>query len=207
MLDKNEFRKKVEAGKSVYRKLLATTSKHEWKTGLSWYLEAHQEAVSLSQQFGLDLEQAVGIIAVLSPMVEWNLNLKIAREFIRSKGKKRTAGFMANYRKAYEILKRKDYSAIRGPKVTAFYETILNPRANHPPVVDTHMIAGFYEGVSYRTDLTIVHGNEFRLQPIRTAIVELAHEYGIRVQEMQAVLWLRIKRENAGFGNQLELWG
>lgn len=203
----NAERTKIENGKAVYRQFLNTATRHEWEQGKNWYDDAHKEAKRIAKDYEIELEQAAGIIAVLSPMVEWRLNLRIARDFVRSKGRKKGAGFYRNYQKALDILKRKDYSAIRGPKVTAFYETVLNPGMNHPPVVDTHMIAGFYEGVSYRDDLHVVHGNEERLQPIRTAIVELAQEYGLKVQEMQAVLWVVIKRHNDGLGNQLELWG
>ena len=189
-----------------YRDLLAQADNWEKASGKRWYLDAKSKIETISRKSGIEFNYCAGIVAVLSPMVEWHLNLRIAERFIMSKGKQRGAGFNRNYEKAKRILKQGDLSAVKGPKVKSFYETLKDPNY-FLPVIDTHMIAAFWKGKAYRDDLNIVAQSEKRLTPIRSALVELAKEKGNPVSVIQATIWLTFKRLNSEYSTQLKLWG
>jgi hypothetical protein len=187
-----------------YRELLEQSDADEIKRGREWYGSAKKEIEKLAADTLQSLETCAGVVAVLSPMVEWSVNLKAARRFVKSKGKVRGAGFAGNYRKARSVLKG-DLSVIRGPKVSRFYETLLDP--SYPePVIDTQMIAAFYKGKAYRDDFKVVSQSEKRLEPIRQAVKDLAAERGEKVGAVQAQIWITFKRLNSEYANQLKLW-
>lgn len=174
------------------------------RQGLAWYSTVHQKCLKLAGETGYSLEQCAGVVAVLSPMVEWNLNMRTATRFLKAKGKLTSVpGFARNKRKARQVLKG-DLGVIRGPKVKAFFETIIDP--NHlEPVIDTQMLAAFYEGVAYRDDLKWAMTKK-RLAPVRAAVKNIAERKGWRISEAQAIIWVTWKRLNSEYADQLKLW-
>ena len=192
----------------VYKDLLKKSDADDITQGRDWYKTAHNKVLALAKASGYSPEQVAGVVAVLSPMVEWNLNWKSAERFCKGKGKARgIPGFASNRNKAKNILKSPDNveDYVRGPKVNPFYHSLLDP-AYPRPVVDTQMIAAFYEGVAYRDDLKFVSGSEKRKEPIYAAIETLAGERQWPVAEMQAVLWVTFKRVNGKYADQLKLF-
>ena len=191
-----------------YRKLLNQANANDITQGRGWYYTAHKKVLALSSASGYTKEQVAGVVAVLSPLVEWNLNFRSAERFCKSKGKARgIPGFSRNRNKAKIILQSpgnvEDY--VRGPKVNPFYHSLLDP--TYPrPVIDTQMIAAFYEGMAYREDLKVVSQSEKRKEPIYAAVKTLADEQGWLVSETQGVLWITFKRLNGAYANQLELF-
>jgi len=197
----------------VYRDLLQKADAGDIEQGRGWYKSAHKKVLALASASGYTVEQVAGVVAVLSPMVEWNLNWKSAERLCRGKGKARgVPGFSANRSKAKAILALKITektgeveSHVRGPKVNPFYHSLLDP--NYPkPVIDTQMIAAFYEGVAYRDDLKPVAQSEKRKAPIYAAVKTLAKERSWTVAEMQGVLWITFKRVNGKYADQLKLF-
>jgi hypothetical protein len=122
--------------------------------GELWYKEAHALARELDPT---NVERGAAVIAVLSPRVNWDLNVRLARlayalhtsagvvgqphpstpdEMARQlRGTLRASG-----RKAARILNGEDpYKVVGGPKVTAFWHAIVDP--NSPDVViDRHAL-------------------------------------------------------------------
>jgi len=188
-----------------YKKIIAKADSTDIEQGRSWYKAANKKVLALAVESGYSPEQVAGVIAVLSPMVEWNLNLKAATRFIRGKGKARgVPGFSTNRRKAKEVLQG-NLGAVRGPKVEAFYHTLLNP--DHAiPVIDTQMIAAFFEGKAYRDDFGIVSRSEKRKEPMYQAVRQIAEEKKWTVSETQAVIWTCFKQQNGPYADQLKLF-
>ncbi len=194
----------------VYRKILSQSDSDDIEQGRSWYKAAHNRILALASESGYTPEQVAGVTAVLSPMVEWNLNWKTAARFCKSKGKTRSVpGFTRNREKAKNILACKDAVAVegyvRGPKVNPFYHTLLDPSYS-VATIDTQMIAAFYEGVAYRDDLKIISDSPKRQEPLRQALEAIAREKGWTVPEVQAVVWITFKRLNGPYANQLKLF-
>ena len=53
--------------------------------GKEWYYKARDYANELSIEFKIDLYQSAAIISALSPLKSWDLNKKIAKEFLEGK--------------------------------------------------------------------------------------------------------------------------
>lgn len=202
MLNKKGKGKKMPI--ECYRDLLGQADNDELRQGQAWYLNVNREVNRLSVETGYSLEICAGVIAVLSPMVEWNLNFKIAKRFLKSKGKIKGAGFPINYRKAREVLKG-NLDVIRGPKVKRFFRMLLDPIFDEA-VIDTHMIAAFFKGIAYRDDFKVISQSEKRLAPIREAIKTIANERKESVGQVQATIWITFKRLNGEYAMQLKLW-
>jgi hypothetical protein len=190
--------------KECYREILNQSDTEEIRLGRAWYKNAKNEIEKIAADTLIPLETCAGVVACLSPMVEWRLNLRAAKRFLKTKGKSKGPGFAYNYRKAREVL-RGDYSVIRGPKVSRFFKTLLNP-AYPEAVIDSQMIDAWWGGEIDRGGVALVAGNEKRLQPIRQEVAELAKERGENVSQTQAILWLTHKRLKGKFANQYKLW-
>ena len=189
-----------------YREILSQADEEEVREGKAWYDKAHAQAQAMAQETGKSVEVAAGVIAVLSPQVEWNLNLRVAKDALKYKGKaKRVPGYRRNWDKARAVMKGK-FECSRGPKVRAFYETILNP-AHEEPVLDFHMIAAWWMGRIDKKDIKTVSDSKKRTEPMRRAIKEIAREEGLWAGQVQAIIWLTFKRMQGRYCEQLKLWG
>lgn len=110
----------------------------QMRYGLEWYSTAHTFCVGLSERYGITLEAAAGIVAALSPRVEWGLNLRMADELVRTGD---TGGIRGNVRKAQRILAGEHPSAVLGgPKVRAFYDNVVRPTTSQEVTIDRHAI-------------------------------------------------------------------
>lgn len=137
-------------------------------TGHGWYARARDlsEELALQSPYGQHdteesaVRQAAGVIAVLSPRLAWRKNVEYARlaymvyqqvldhPLMPKTGEIPEAFFAGmiptlnvNARKAFRILSGESpEDVIGGPKVTAFYWTIVNPDDPRAVVVDRHAI-------------------------------------------------------------------
>lgn len=95
-----------------------------------WYAEARAAAEALRAGTSLSIEQTAGIIAVVSPRIQWTKNLTVAAQIVDeySMGleahQSQAGAFQVNIEKAFRVASG-DMSAITGPKVRAFYANIL----------------------------------------------------------------------------------
>jgi hypothetical protein len=187
-----------------YREILARAEPTDIRTGRSWYARACSTMHCWALEFQVEPEIVAGVIAVLSPRVEWNLNLRAAKSILKYRGKARgIPGYSRNRNKAKEVL-RGNLEVIRGPKVFPFYRTLLNPE-HDTPVIDSHMIAAFWKGRMESDDIKSVAQSK-KTEDMRAAIKTLAVEYGWTPAEIQATLWITWKRLNGPYAEQLELW-
>jgi hypothetical protein len=189
-----------------YRKIIEKADSADIEQGRDWYKAVHKKVLVLAAESGYSPEQVAGVIAVLSPNVEWNLNLRAAGMFLKAKGKIRKGipGYHKNRRKAKEVLEG-NLDAVRGPKVRAFYNTLLDPE-HAVPVIDTQMIAAFFEGTAYRDDFGIVSSSEKRKEPMYQAVKQIAKEKKWTVSETQGVIWTCFKIQNGPYAMQLKLF-
>jgi hypothetical protein len=101
--------------------------------GIDWYGRALELAIELDPT---NPRRAVGIIAVLSPMTSWPMNVRRARE-VYATGT--TSGLTNNVRKAERIFNGENPDdVVSGEKVTSFFHNILGDDAR--VTVDRHAI-------------------------------------------------------------------
>lgn len=120
-------------------------TRQQLKDGLTWYNAARTFAVELAETYQLTVEQAVGVLAVMSPGVSWTMQLKYTAAFmthIQNGGTPSDAPgpFTGeNKRKAARIMYGEEPTAVlKGVKVTAFYRNILGDHSG--VTVDRHAL-------------------------------------------------------------------
>jgi len=120
-------------------------TEQEKREGLTWYWDANRFALNLAKRHGVTHRQTCGIIAALSPQITWENNLKLAEQFLRTKGRTASLQSKANIRKARRILKGENPAEVlrgssphRGQKTRNFFHCILEPNASAPVCLDRH---------------------------------------------------------------------
>lgn len=165
-------------------------SAHNLREGLSWYLDAHAEAIILSNLSGLSVSQTAGIIAALSPMNGWENNKRKARQLIAQHGDGTGCGLFRNVAKAVRIYNGEDsLDVLGGDKVRAFFATILDPHGDIDPVIDRH---AFDIAVGERTDEKRrgILSRKGVYSEFANVYREAAKIAGIGSAQMQAITWV-----------------
>lgn len=160
--------------------------------GMSWYDEAKALGEELSPG---DVSRGVGVIAALSPMTSWPLNVRRAREVFATGT---TVGLKNNVRKAERIFNGENaLDVLSGPKVLSFYHNIMGDGVM--VTVDRHAIDVAYGKVQTDAERSkAVSGKRYNL--IRDAYSQVAanlsEEMGrvITGAQLQAVVWVYWRR-------------
>lgn len=185
---------------AVYRS--ATTPEH--RRGSQWYLTAQAQARRLASRYELPLSTSVGVIAALSPGLEWLRNVVDAETLIKA--------FMANDElpmvgvygrrncgKALEILRGADPVAILGGlKVRSFYANLLQPDNPDPVTIDRHAYCLAHGIRSERSGAASVdvYLTPKRYRETAEAYREIAADLDLLPNQLQATTWLAWKRIN-----------
>jgi len=164
----------------------------------NWYFHASNHVSQLAQEYDIPLPVAAAVCAVLSPNLNWKLNLLAAKRtmdnWMHMGGQKdypywdKIPAYKTNVNKALEILKTGDTGIVNGPKVTVFFQSLLNPdEVKRDLVLDGHAI-NVWRGI--KTSLQNV-GQPNKAE--RAAIIQdyrkVAEITGLTPQGVQAVTW------------------
>jgi hypothetical protein len=156
--------------------------------GTAWYREAREFAASLDT----DVRRAVGVIAVLSPMVSWPRNQTLARAHYAGV----YGGCLgASTVKAQRILSGEPVDAVvKGKKVKPFFDAIMGDPDS--VTLDRHAI-----DVAMGRTLTDGERNAIATTKRREPIVEsyrrAARITGYSPAEVQAIVWVGWRKRNA----------
>ena len=157
--------------------------------GANWYPIAHSLAEELADS-KRTLYHTAGVIAALSPQVQWPVNARSAAAMVRAarsrKGQPKVSGYPANRAKAWAMARGSaPHSVLGGDKVISFFANILG---DHDAVT--------IDVWAYRA-ATGKDGN----QPDGKRYAALADDYrtaaaarGVVPSTLQAVVWLQVKR-------------
>lgn len=167
----------------------------ERSRGAAWYSDAHDHAASISSILGTDdIRVGAGVIAILSPQVEWSINLEEAYRLaldVADTGMtddNTYRAFRRNVWRAWHAATEHDHidEIVSGPKVSAFYRAIAGLSGG--PVVDRHatrVATGHtFDAVTPRT-----------FHDVQCAYLDAAEALGIDVHTLQATAWLTCKRD------------
>lgn len=176
-----------------------TASALDLAEGLAWYNAACSLADELAERFGYSRRQTAGVIAALSPRTRWSTNASSARSMVLaayadSVSMPRLPGYSANREKAWAILHTDDdpLTILGGPKVRAFYANILG---NTDAVTVDIWAARAAEGHHFDAARAIVGR---RYDDLVLAYQLAAQARGVTPREMQAAVWVTIRRVDAG---------
>lgn len=111
--------------------------------GKAWYFQAREFCKGLSIEFNVELEKVVGIVSALSPQKRWELNKKIAKDYLQGKKNIHTKTQVS---KCDWIMRGDDIEqCLGGLKTINFYHNILNPEDSRWCTIDTWMLKIFNE--------------------------------------------------------------
>lgn len=185
----------TEQTRANIRKIFESAHAEELATGLNWYYDAHQFAKYLAEKYivprGFEYEKALdmacGVIAVLSPSNYWEKNKQDAENFCKHHPawNVKASTYGTNCVKAVLILDG-DLSQVRGQKVTRFYQNIRYPDTATCVTVDRHALGVL---LGYAPDKTEQRLTKVEYLSAEDAYRQVAKEYGIRVNQLQAVTW------------------
>ena len=152
--------------------------------GAEWYALARREARRLSRAYDVTLRQAAGIIAALSPQVQWRVNLRLAEQVCRD-GDVDGACLKASADKAWRIRNGEaPLAVLGGPKVRAFYRALMgDPEA---AVLDTWM----FQALDW-PDGGTRSGRQY--ERAEGALREAARLVSLPVSELQAIVWCHVR--------------
>lgn len=120
-------------------RVLDAATEQQKQHGLSWYDDAYRFAESVAASSGYCVTQVVGVIAALSPQIEWERNKRIAHDFCH--GQHVPDQTRSNLRKAERILSGESPEAVLASKwgykkTLSFYHCIMG-RHDHV-CIDRH---------------------------------------------------------------------
>jgi hypothetical protein len=153
-----------------------------------WYRDAHAECKVIACHYGIPFETFVGVVAALSPQMNWKYNV---REAVRMVNGKQPLGYGRNIAKARRILwdGEQPLDVLGGNKVRSFYANILSAGEDDKQVtIDTWALRIACDDVKYTGSIT-----DKQYARIRKAYQHVADNFGILATELQAITWVHIR--------------
>jgi len=194
--------------KRVERNILSVyvrASETDRAEGLHWYSHAHGIAQVMADKHGVSLVQSIGVIAALSPSLNWGLNVLQANEIIQlyQSGKRGedipTLGTYGrrNIIKVLRILAGEHpLDVLGGNKVRSFYANLLYPRSSVCVTIDRHAKGLAIGSISPRGATavkdSIVTNPEYAYYSKH--YVKLAELLGLIPNQLQAICWVTWRR-------------
>jgi len=196
---KFKFRGKELSRTQVKNNILAVlneANEETFKNGAEWYTIANEIAqkVRVASDTEINLAQAVGVIAALSPLKSWSQNIKLATEFINEGKRSGHTGVMV--KKASDILDLIDPTTdeiveiLKGQKIVNFFLNIYYPNKDVAVTIDRHAIGialiGTKKIKQEETDGQITKLQfEFLVHCYKWAAAEL----NLSAVQLQAITW------------------
>jgi hypothetical protein len=153
--------------------------------GELWYQNAREACDDLAERHGLVIDQAVGVVAALSPNTRWEMNLLMAEELIAND---RSMTYPANTEKAYRILAGEAPDDVLGGfKVRSFYANILSGGFDNLVTVDGHA-ANIARGI--RQPIRLARVTHRQYAELTRAYQNAARLRSVTPPVMQATTWV-----------------
>lgn len=169
----------------------------DYAAGAAWYADARAAAADLATTYGVSIDVAAGVLAALSPRVDWTHNLAWARATLAA-GRAPAMGLGGSRRAADRIVGAAPYAptapadVLRGPKVSAFHANIVGDESR--VTVDRHA----YDIARGRRGAYDKRGGELARPTVhaafREAYARVAAARGMTPAAVQAVAWVTWRR-------------
>jgi hypothetical protein len=156
------------------------------RRGIEWYPDVHALATRLDRG---NVRRAAGIIAALSPQVEWSRNLLLASRVYQD-------GFASgclrnNCLNADRIYGGEDFRVVlKGPKTFAFARCIADPWITDDVVIDRHAVSVAIGRNATTADQKAAVGTPGRYHALADDYRAVADTIGLGPCTVQAITWL-----------------
>jgi hypothetical protein len=165
--------------------------------GAEWYGAANGIARQIADASfpPITTRCAAGIIAALSPQADWDSNVRQAIEFGSGAEISNTDDRIG---KATECRDGADPSTVlRGPKESAFFECIANPKTARSACIDRHMVRAAL-AVDTDREIRLWIGRAGVYDGIAECIARIADRHDAPIPEVQATIWNVIRDPRQG---------
>jgi hypothetical protein len=189
----NEIMKKLTIKQQANRihKILAMATAKEVVDGKTWYMDAHEFAQEVADEYSLSLSQVSQLISLLSPQKKWEQNKADVINFLDGETdsifstKKTLAECGAVVDEEFTIPNNR-------MKTFAFAKCIEEAKDNttDPVVIDRHAIKIAYGQMSAKPIII----TDLRYREAEQAYRIVAKDNGLRAHEVQAITWVAYKR-------------
>lgn len=175
---------------------LARATADDWLYGVSWYPQAHAYATHLADEFGITVEQAAAVIAVLSPRVEWEENRDLARRALQAwaDGHPIAVGLTNNCERAERNLADPTCADVkrshRTLKVNSFYRNIMGDESC--ATIDRHALRTALGDHSLPESAP---STDAAYRALSDAYVLAAADADLPTSMLQAIVWSVCRRE------------
>jgi hypothetical protein len=172
------------------------------ESAIDWYREAHEEAQMLASKHNVSLDVAVGVVAVLSPRLKWDLNIEYADQILGHNTVSDSLDatmrcFKTSRIKAWDVKVQGSVDGIlrykSAPKTYSFHQNILHPDSSDYVTIDTWAVIIASPILCNNNDLAVT-GKTYT--KIADAYREAARIVGILPSELQAITWVQYRIEN-----------
>lgn len=167
------------------------------KLGLEWYDDAINYSTILADEYNSTSYTCAGVIAILSPLNEWERNKHDARQVFEAvkKGKSyndiKVCTFDSNKKKAFDFVKGKIKLSESSPKTYAFSRNIGLKDENYVTIDRWHLRA--CRTLSKTPKKCSVSCTPKQYELIQAETIKVAKEFGIKPYQFQAIIWVTIK--------------
>lgn len=182
----------IEKIEDNLRTALSLVSESDIIEGKNWYHVAYNFCLDTSKIYNIDVDVIIGMVAVLSPLAQWNYNKTLVEKILQ--GIEVHWKIPLNVVKARKILAEgKVFPTLSGIKVTNFYNSIKNANSEEFVVVDRWALRTAYN--DYTLNAVSEVGGEKAYWMISEAFRNIASENEYLPLELQAILWVWARRE------------
>ena len=193
---KQKYNGKTLYTKRVKNNILNIYSLSTIEDKKDWYGIANDFANQLSVSYNIPIQKVCGVIAALSPMKNWEENMRIAELFIADGVAKHTKLFS---KKAKDIIESSGdvndiVDILNGNKIISFFLNILNPETSKNITIDRHALS---VALGYRVkdkDLKSLTNNQYEFFVNCYSLA--AEEIGISGLLMQSTTWTTQRKLN-----------
>ena len=172
--------------------------------GMLWYEKAHCIAGDLSDRFFLaSVSHAAGVIAVLSPAVQWEVNCRDAESVCAArKGDDVTVSTYGQFReKAYAIRDGDDpikwINPRTAPKTYAFWKCIKEPDNAAHVTIDRHALAACFGRLLTDRERSNTLKRVGMYNHFSQVYKDAASVVGILPSQLQAICWIEWRLKHA----------
>ena len=152
-----------------------------------WYPCAKRECEVIARSLGLKFTVFIGVVAALSPQMNWKYNVQEAVKLCTGK---RCLGYGANISKAKVILAgAPPLEVLGGNKVRSFYRNLLDAGECDDYVTIDTWAARVATG-NYTESVSITDKQYGRLVK---AYRSVAHRFGLNATVLQAITWVHVR--------------
>jgi hypothetical protein len=149
--------------------------------GRQWYAVARRTCGVMARERGVSLATACGVVAALSPRLQWGPNLRAARAVLA--GERPTGVFRASLERARRIYQgARPLAVLSGPKVRAFYRALMGDATAAVVDVWVARAAGWVRELK-----------EAAYAKVAAALATAARAVGVPVAWFQAVVWVAVR--------------